>query len=83
MRENRRNITPPLVRNPQRVSIKSCTELQEEDKAWEDFLRTMGADIGASRSDLRGIFENHARLRVCRTLPRRTCESFCIHILNG
>ena len=73
MRENRRDMAPPLSKKSTEGEYQKLYRAAKEDKAWEDFLRMMGADIGASRSDL-WIFENHARLRVCHTLPRRTCE---------
>jgi hypothetical protein len=60
MREDRNNtgVAPPLSQKSTEGEYqKLYRAAKEEDKAWEDFLRMMGADIGASRSDLRGIFE--------------------------
>eukprot|EP00938_MAST-03A_sp_MAST-3A-sp1_P007158 g7158.t1 len=58
MREDRRDMAPPLSKKSTESEYqKLYRAAKEEDKAWEDFLRMMGADVGASRSDLRGIFE--------------------------
>lgn len=58
----REDLTPPR-RGASKNSDSSSSEFakltaacKEEQKAWSDFLRMMGVDVGASRADLRAIF---------------------------
>eukprot|EP00939_MAST-03C_sp_MAST-3C-sp1_P001612 g1612.t1 len=58
VREDVRNPRTPVKSSDASVDFrKLTTNLKEEQKAWHDFLRMMGADVGASRSDLRSVFD--------------------------